>query len=142
LTPGSFWGFRFNDIYTQQPSDSEELDFNRASLALFGNRLRGFTELYGELGATRYDTDEESLDGVRALLRLTRTLGPSTNLTLALSRDLSDQTLNTVESLIFDSQAEQPQADGFFDETRIELAFSYQERLTSLDLGVGMSQCG
>lgn len=139
LTPGSFWGLRFNDIYTQQPSDSDELDFNRASLAAFFNRLRGFTELYGELGVTQYDTDEESLNGVRARVNLTRTLGPTTSLTLALSRDLSDQTLNTVESLIGDSQGVQPEADGFFDETTVEIGFSYQARATSLDLGAGMT---
>lgn len=139
LTPGSFWGLRFNDIYTQQPPDSEDLDFNRVSVSAYANRLLGFTELYGELGATRYDADEDSLNGLRARLQLIRTLGPSTSLSMALSRDLSDQTLNTIENRTDEGNFEEFEADEFFDETTIEVGFSYQARATSLDVGASFS---
>lgn len=146
-TQGSFYGFRVSDIFTDLPDSADDqadlADFNRLSTSIFWNRLRGFLELYGEIGATRYDADEESLNGLNAQLRAVRTLGPQTSFSIALTRDLSDQTLSTVESLISsggDAVGVQPDESGIFAETRLGLEYSFQSTLTSLDLGAGVAQ--
>jgi len=150
-TPGSYFGFSLNDIYTDNvearatavgddTAGGEAPDFNRVSAAAYWNRVRGFTELYGQIGATRYDTDRDSLGGLNAVLRATRTLGPASALALELTRDLSDQTLSTVESLVEDGSGVQPEADGFFDETRLELTYALDAPRASVDLGVGVAK--
>lgn len=150
-TSGSFYGFRIGNIFTDLPeNDADSIDsqvaasdFNRLSSSVLWNRLRGFLELYGELGITRYDDDDESLSGLNAQLRATRTLGPQTSFSIALSRDLNDQTLSTIESLIAsggDAIGVSPDASGFFTETRLGLEYSFQSTLTSVNLGAGVSQ--
>jgi len=149
-TPGSYFGVELNDIYTDDVKREDTLgdgtrlvgenDFNRASGAAYYNRVRGFLELYGQIGATRYDTEQQSINGLNAVLRATRTLGPASTLSLALSRDLSDQTLSTVESLIEDGSGVEPEADGFFDETRLELVYALSSSRTSADAGIGVAQ--
>jgi len=149
-TPGSYYGFRVGDVYTDIPEDLDpgvgqaaNGDFNRSTVSAFWNRLRGFVELYGELGVTRYDTEEESLNGLNAELRAIRTLGPQTFVTARLTRNLNDQTLSTVESLIAgggDSAGLRPEVAGFFADTELSLAYSYQSSITSTDIGVGISQ--
>ena len=143
-TPGSYFGLSLSDIYTDDIEDPDtdvaEADFNRVSAAAYWNRLRGFLELYGQIGATRYDTDEESLNGLNAALRATRALGPDSTLTIELARDLSDQTLSTVESLVDDGNGLQPEAEGFFDETRLEAVYALTSTRASADLGVGVAR--
>ncbi|MFK7855169.1 MAG: hypothetical protein AB8B79_13680 [Granulosicoccus sp.] len=149
-TTGSYFGFRLSDIYTDLPElandtidQSDEPDFNRLSSSVYWNRLRGFLELYGEIGLTRYDADEESLNGLNAQLRATRTLGPQTSLSIALTRDLSDQALSTIESLISsggEAAGVRPEASGIFAETRLGIEYSFQSARTSLDLGTGVAQ--
>lgn len=146
--PGSFVGFRLGDVYTdvvesadRNGSDTAASDFNRSTVAVFMNRERGWLSLYGELGATRYDTDDESVDGVNAQLRAIRAIGPQTTLTATLTRDLNDQNLSTVESLIGgDGIGLRPDISGFFSETRLTLAYSFQSNMTSLDLGVSLAE--
>ena len=155
-TPGSYFGLSLSDIYTdnveEETDDAGEgvpvgagpaaadSDFNRVSAAAYWNRVRGFLELYGQIGATRYDTDEDSLNGLNAVLRATRTLGPDTTLAIELARDLSDQTLSTVESLVDDGTGLQPEAEGFFDETRVEAVYALTSTRTSADLGLGVAR--
>lgn len=149
-TPGSYYGFRVGDVYTDIPDDPDPAvgqaangDFNRSTASVFYNRLRGFIELYGELGVTRYDTEEESLNGLNVELRATRTLGPQTLVTARLTRNLNDQTLSTVESLIAgggDSAGLRPEVAGFFADTELTVSYSYQSPVTSTDVGVGISQ--
>ena len=143
-TPGSYFGLSLGDIYTdnveEADADVAEPDFNRLSAAAYWNRVRGFVELYGQIGVTRYDTDRDSLNGLNAALRATRTLGPDSSVSLGLSRDLSDQTLATVESLVEDGGGLQPEADGFFDETRVELVYALKSSRASVDLGAGVAQ--
>jgi len=149
-TSGSYYGFRLADIFTDLPEEAnntddqtDEPDFNRLSSSVFWNRLRGFLEVYGEIGVTRYDADDETLDGLNAQLRATRTLGPQTSFSIALTRDLSDQTLSTIESLISsggDAVGVRPEASGFFAETRLGLEYSFQSSWTSLDLGMGIAE--
>jgi len=148
-TPGSYFGVRAGNVFTDLPEESEnpdlrqEGDFNRSTVAAYINRARGFVELYGELGVTRYDTDDESLDGLNARLRAIRQLGPGTSVSVSLSRDLNDQTLSTVESLIQSGDAAvalRPEVAGFFEETRLDVGYSFQSTDTSIDLGLGVSQ--
>lgn len=147
-TPGSYYGLRLGDVYTDVPEDSDTVqaangDFNRSSISVFGNRLRGFLELYGELGVTRYDTEDESLNGLNAELRATRTLGPQTAFTARLTRNLNDQTLSTVESLISgggETVGLRPEIAGFFADTELTLEYSFQSSVNSIDVGVGVSE--
>lgn len=148
-TPGSYIGIRAGNVFTDLPEESEnpdirqEGDFNRSTLAVYTLRERGFLQLFGELGVTRYDADEESLDGFNARAEATRQLGPLTSISLSLSHDLNDQTLSTVESLIAsggDSVAVRPEVAGFFEETRLELGYSFQGTDTSVDVGAGVSR--
>lgn len=148
-TPGSYIGVRAGNIFTDLPeaSDnpdiSQEGDFNRSTAAAYVNRARGFMELYGELGVTRYDTEEESLNGLNARLRAIRQLGPMTSVSVSLSRDLNDQTLSTVESLIQnggDGVGVRPEIAGVFEETRLDAGYSFQSTDTSLDIGLGVAQ--
>lgn len=152
-TPGSYYGFRLGNIYTDLPQEaledntnlvegsSSNPDFNRSTLGLFYNRVVGFTELFGELGVTRYDADDESLNGLNAQLRATKTLGPVTQASLTLSRDLSDQSLNAVESLIEngDSSFGLQRASGFFTETQLVAAYRFEPRFSIVDLSAGVA---
>lgn len=138
---GARVGLLLADVYTDSVDEEESgPDFNRFSASAYGSRERGFLLLYGELGATRYDADEESLDGLRAELSATRALGPASSVVARLSRDLSDQSLSTVESLIEDGSGEEPEADGFFDETRLELGYLLDTERSSLDIGAGIAR--
>lgn len=148
-TPGSYLGIRAGNVFTDLPDESEnpdirqEGDFNRSTVAAYANRARGFVELYGELGVTRYDADEESLNGLNAQLRAIRQLGPMTSVSISLSRDLNDQTLSTIESLIengSDGVGLRPEVAGFFEETRLDVGYSFQATDTSIDVGLGVAQ--
>lgn len=148
-TPGSYFGISVGDIYTDLPANAAVAglnssdDYNRSTASIFWNRVTGLVELYGEAGSTHYDTDEESLDGFTTRLRITRRLGPKTAISLSLGRDLNDQTLSTIESLIAsgsDAIAVRPEVAGFYEETRVGLSYTYQSTFTSVDLGVGLAQ--
>ena len=148
-TPGSYFGLRAGNVFTDIPDESEnpnvlqDGDYNRSTVATYINRARGFVELYGELGVTRYDTDDESLNGLNARLRAIRQLGPMTSVSVSLSRDLNDQTLSTIESLIQSGGTAvgvSPEVAGVFEETRLDVGYSFQATDTSLDLGLGVAQ--
>ena len=148
-TPGSYLGIRGGNVFTDLPDESEnpdltqEGDFNRSTVAVYTNQSRRFLDLYGELGVTRYDADEESLNGLNAQLRAIRQLGPMTSISASLTRDLNDQTLSTVESLIAsggDAVGLRPEVAGFFEETRLDVRYSFQSTDTGVDVGVGVAQ--
>jgi len=151
LTPGSFYGFRLGNIFTDKPNDDDsdledpdfEEDFNRATFGVFYNRLIGFLTLFGEVGLTRYDADSESLDGLNALLRATRELGPQTTFSLFFQRDLSDQSLSAVESLVQSGEnaiGVAPNSAGFFTESRVGAEYSFKGPDTAVDLVAGVAQ--
>lgn len=149
-TPGSFYGIRASNIFTDIPDDlnanidvAADEDFNRWSTSVFYNRQRGFLQLYGEVGVTRFDTDTESVTGLNGELSAVRALGPQTSLTVRLTRDLNDQTLSTVESLIEgggDGIGLRPETAGFFSDTELTVAYDYQANLTNFNVGVGLSE--
>ena len=148
-TPGSYFGFSLGNIFTDFSegsdlvSDTQDPDFNRSTASVFWNRLSGFVELFGRMGITRIDTDEESLNGLNAELRAIRRLGPLTSFTVALTRDLNDQTLSTIESLIesgTDAIGVTPEAPGFFSETRLSLGYSFQSSQVTADINAGVAQ--
>lgn len=150
---GNYYGLRFGNIYTDLPGSSVlaadetaeriDPDYNRTSLGLYYNRKIGFYNLLGEIGATRYKADDDSLSGAYVLLEGTRQLGPQTLVTLTLSRDLNDQSLSTVESLISsgaDTTGISPDASGFFEETRIGAEYSIERRSSNINIGAGFAQ--
>lgn len=150
----SFYGVRFNDIYTAVAEDpnfnpalgeAPDGDFNRMTLAVFSNRTRGSSEFYGELGATRYDTDTESITGLAAGLRYTRILGPRTTFDTGITHTLNDQTLNTIEALLIndgDDAGLQPEVDGIFAETRIDARYQLELPRSRFEFIVGLAQLG
>lgn len=153
-TVGSFYGIRFNDIYTAVAEDPDfdptlgaapDEDFNRMTLAIFSNRAREYSELYGELGATRYDTDNESITGLTAGLRYTKILGPRTTFNTGITHTLNDQTLNTIEALLInggDDAGLQPEVDGIFAETRIDARYQVDLPRSEFELNVSLAQLG
>ena len=136
---GRFLGVKGSNVFTDAPQASGELDFNRTSAAALAGRERGPWALYGELGATAYATDDESVSGVAALGRVTRVLGPESLVALTLSRDLNDQTLGTVEGLIADGVGERQDADGIFVETRVALEYSSDGASVNALAGIGVA---
>ena len=141
LTTGSFFGLQLGNILTDFP-DSED-DFNRVSIAGFYNQQIGFLSLYGELGATQYETDAENIDGITAALRATQLLGPQTSAAVYIARELNDQNLSTLDSLLQSGDTAvgvSPNASGIFAETTIGAEYAFQSADRSIDLAAGFSQ--
>ncbi len=132
---GNTWGLSFGNIYTDNPEENLEGDFNRLSLAATWARTRGRNTYEALLGGTRYDTEEESLNGLNARLALTRQLGPQTDFRISFTQDLRDQTLNTVDSLLTDGSATASDGDGFFDESRLDMRYAFASSATVFDIG-------
>ena len=137
---GNTWGINVGDIYTDSPESDLEGDFNRLTVAGFWRRLRGRNSYEAQLGGTRYDTEENSLNGANARLTFGRQLGPQTAISASFSRDLQDQTLSTIETLIADGSGLAPNGDGFFDETRLDFAYDYTSALSAFDASIGFGQ--
>ncbi len=140
---GSTWGLQFADIYTdtpESPNADDEGDFNRLSLSGYWRRTRGLMSYDASLGGTQYTTDEETIDGVNARLAASRRLSPESTLTFAFTKDLRDQSLTTVESLIDTGSGVQRDGDGFYDETRLDLSFDKSSGGSTIGLGVSASQ--
>lgn len=152
-TSGSFYGFRLGNVFTDLPQeqldDSVDVsptqlsnpDFNRFTFGLFYNKAIAFTTIFAEVGATRYDADDESLDGLNARLRVTRRTGPLSEFSIGLSRDLNDQSLNAVESLIENGENSfgLQRASGFFTETQLLAAYRLSLPTSVLDISAGVS---
>jgi hypothetical protein len=151
-TLGSFYGVRFNNIFTATVEDPDQDptlaaiaddDFNRMSISVFTNREQELSDLYAEIGVTRYTTDNETTDGLTAELRATRRMGPRTRLTAGITHSLNDQTLNTIEAL-FRGDGEdaglQPEVDGVFAETRLDVTYSIEKPTSELDFGLSVAQ--
>ncbi len=141
---GSTWGLRLSNIYTDQSDNLRttnvtETDFNRLSASVFWQRTRGRNSLYAGLGATNYKTDDDGVSGLYAAFSIARQLNPQQTISLSLNRDLQDETLSTIESLIDDGTGERPETNGFFDETRLELGYGLQNSQSSIDAGVGVA---
>lgn len=149
---GSFYGIRFNDIFTSVAQDPnldpamaglEDDDFNRMSLSVFTNRAQEYSDLYAEIGATRYTTDNDNTEGLTAALRATRRLGPRTRLTAGLTHSLNDQTLNTIEALFRgdeDDAGLQAEVDGIFAETRLDVNYAIEKPTSELSMGISIAQ--
>ncbi len=136
---GNTFGVRLGDIYTDNSEVLNEADFNRLSAAAFWARERGRNSITASLGATRYTTEGDSVAGLNAGLSFTHLLGPAESYTIALSRDLRDQTLNTIESLIDDGSGEEPTDSGFFEETSLTASYSLQANNSTYEFGIGAS---
>ena len=122
--------------------DADE-DFNRATASLFYNRNFGFTSFFGELGVTRYDIADESLQGLNAELRVTRQINPESSISAFITRDLNDQTLTAIESLLNsgdEAVGVEPDTAGFFNETRIGVEYFFQATNRSITLQAGVGE--
>jgi len=137
---GNTWGLLFGDVFTQNPEDDIQGDFNLLTLAGYWRRDRGRNSYEVRLGATRIDTDDEAINGGNARLTLARQLGPQTTFSVSLTRDLRDENLSNIETLIADGTGRAPEADGFFDETRLELSYDFTSSDSTYDLTVGAAQ--
>ncbi len=136
---GNTWGLQFGNIYTDNPTTNLEGDFNRLSLAATWRRDRGRNSYEGQLGGTRYDTDAESINGLNARLGFTRQLTQQSTFNASLTRDLNDQTLNTIETLFADGTGLEEDGDGFFDDTRLAIGYGFNNADTAIDLSIGAS---
>ncbi len=132
-------GARLTDVYTVSPDEDLDSDFNRVSASAYIEREFPTWSWGVELGGTRYDTEEVSLNGVLAILSAERRLSRESTIGVTLRRDTNDQTLGTVEGLIEDGTALQQDADGIYDETNLELNYGFQSAATSVDVGIGVT---
>ncbi len=137
---GNTFGFSFGDIFVDNPDDTLEEDSNRATLAAFWRRSRGTINYEAQLGGTNFSTDTESINGVNARFFLGRQMTPESNIAIELNRDLRDQTLSTIETLISEGTGLIPNGDGVFDETRIRVGYDFTESRSNFDVFVGASQ--
>lgn len=136
---GNTWGTAMTNVYTDNPKKDQGGDFNRFSLSGTWDRERGRNAYRAELGGTRYDTKDESLNGINAQIAWLRQLSSQTEFGITLSHDLRDESLNLVESLIDNGTGAEAAADGFFDETRLDLNYGLTASETQLDLNLGIS---
>lgn len=151
-TVGSFYGIRFNDIYTAVVEDPDQDpavlgldddDFNRISLSIFTNRAQELSDIYAEIGATSYTTSNDTTNGLTAEVRTTRRMGPRTTLSAGITHSLNDQTLNTIEALFrgdADNAGLQPEIDGIFAETRLDVAYSLERPTAEIEFGFSIAQ--
>lgn len=149
---GNYTGVRFGNIFTDVSDSSlaaDELaegvdpDYNRISAGLYHNRKIRTNNLLGEIGATSYKTYDGSLTGAYVFLEGTRELGPQSSVSLTLSRDLYDQSLSTIESLISsgeDTIGVSPESSGVFVETRIGAEYSINNSSNTATIGAGSAQ--
>jgi len=135
---GNTWGLQLANIFTDHAASTEDEDFNRFSLSGFWRRERGRNEYEAAVGGTRYDVEQQSLDGANARFTFRRRLTQQTNFSVSLTRDLRDQTLTAVESLLTDGTGRQASGDGFFDETRADVRYDFTSEATTFDVGVGI----
>lgn len=143
LTTGSFYGVSLSNIFSEVPEDDDNSDFNRLSAAVFYNKRIGFLDLYSEVGVTRFDTDDENLDGFTAELRGTQQLGPQTSASVFVRRELVDQNLSTIESLIQSNNqigVIDDSSASFFVETTLGAEYSFQSNSRTLSFSAGISQ--
>ncbi len=137
---GNTWGVALTNIFTDNPDDALEGDFNRFSLAGTWSRSRARNTYNARLGATRFDTVNESLNGASARLSLERQLTAQSVFGVSVSRDLSNESLDLVESLIDTGTGALDNADGFFDETRLDLNYELTTAETALNFFAGVGQ--
>lgn len=137
---GNTWGLRFGNIYTDNPEENLEGDFNRFSVSGYWRRDRGRNRYEAQLGGTRYDTEDTSINGANARFTFNRQLSAQTAVSVALTRDLRDETLTTLETLFEDGTGIAPDGDGFFDETRLDLTYLFKSVDTNFDASVGVGQ--
>jgi len=134
------YGVSFGNIYTDHPSTDLEGDFNRLSLGGFWRRNRGQNEYNATLGGTRYDTETEALNGLNASFRYDRALSEEKSINLSFRRDLRDQTLNAIDTLIENGTGLEADGDGFFDETRVDAGYNFNTGRTSFNASFGVGQ--
>jgi len=151
-TVDSFYGVRFTDIYTQVPDLPEQdgvapaadnEDFNRVAITAFTTRVRGNTELFGEIGATQYQTEDETVNGATAEISASRLYGRRSTVTAGLSHSLSDETLDTVGALLqggVDGADVQPEVDGIFTETRFDLTYDFERSSSEFQFTLSAAQ--
>jgi len=137
---GNTWGAVFNNIFTDNPDSNPEGDFNRFSLAGTWSRSRARNTYSLRLGGTRYDTADQAENGASARLALERQLSAVSVIGVALTRDLSDQSLDIVEDLIGSGTGVQSDSEGLFDETRLDITYDFTSAETALDLYAGIGQ--
>ena len=150
LRGGSFFGGRLGNIFTdateEEVSEDDgqpEEDFNRATAAVFYNYQNGFFSLFSEIGATSFESDVESFDGLNAELRALQILGPQTSASVFINRDLNDQSLSTAQSLLENGDTAigiAAAGTGFFTETRVGAQYSFQSNETTVNLLAGYAK--
>jgi len=134
------FGINLSDIYTDEPEADvaalENTDTNRLSLSAFWERERGLLSWYASLGGTRFQTENAGVNGVNAELRVTRRLGPQSDLVFSLGTDLTDENISTIDSLIDDGAGLIPDAAGVFQSHNIGLIYSGSSAFNTISAGL------
>jgi len=134
------WGLNLGNIYVDNPEESSEEDYNRASVDVFTERTRGLNVLYAGIGATRYDSDDqEPVEGLSADLRWLRKLSDASSFFVNLNRDLVDETITAVQTLSATGDASLPENAGIFHSTTINLGYSYETTPSGFAWNIGVA---
>lgn len=137
---GNTWGFVGGNIYTDNPDETLEGDFNRITLAGYWRRDRGRNTYEAQLGGTQYSTDDETLTGANLRFLFGKQFSAQSSFSVELSRDLRDESLTAIETLFAEGTGVAPDGNGFFDETRIDVTYDFNTDRTVFDFGVGVGR--
>lgn len=139
---GNTFGIEASDIYTNEPDDNDiaigqlTSDTNRLSASVFWERNRGLLSWFASIGGTNFQTDEDSVNGVNAELRINRRLGPQTDLAFSVATDLTSENISTIDSLIADGAGVIPESAGIFRSHTASLVYSTTTTFNTIELGV------
>lgn len=138
---GNTFGIDVDDIYTDEPTTDNGFglnpDTNRFSASAFWERSRGRLAWFASLGGTRFEVDDAGgVSGVDAEFRLSRRLGPQTDVTFSIGTDLTDENISTIDSLLDDGAGLLPEAAGIFQGHRASLVYNTSSTFNTYEVGV------
>jgi len=139
-TGGSTIGLGFTNTFTDNPETNPDGDFNRMSLSALWRRERARNSYEFSLGGTRYDVDERSLNGINGQASFRRQLTLNSSFSFVLTRDLRNESLNTVESILVDGVGRDSGGNGVFDLTSGTLSYGFTTANSNIALSAGAGQ--
>jgi len=136
---GNAFGIDLSDIFSDEPEADDGMDAvgdnNRFSASAFWSRERENMSYFASAGATRYDVDDQAINGAKADLSITRRFTQASDLSFVIGTDLSDETIAVVDELIEEGEGEALGADGIFQRHSASLNYNINGRLTTLGIG-------
>jgi len=136
---GNTFGVDISDFFADEPSSSDgfdaNFDSNRFSASVFWERIRGRISWFGSIGATRFDVDDDTINGANAEFRVTRQFTPESSLIFSIGTDLSDSNISTIDSLLSDGVGIEPEASGVFQLNQASIIYDFNASGNAIQVG-------